>query len=73
MGELGSSSGGESLYRGALPRADRLYITRVHAEIEGDTFFPDLSLADWKLIREETHQADERHAYPFSLRVYERT
>ncbi|MCP5041914.1 MAG: dihydrofolate reductase [bacterium] len=64
--------GGESIYREALPGADRLYITRVHAQVEGDTFFPQLSLADWKLIREETHEADERHAYPFSLCVYER-
>lgn len=39
--------GGEAVYREALPRAQRLYLTRVHIEIEGDAFFPDLDMAEW--------------------------
>jgi len=64
--------GGGELYRHALPLADRLELTIVHAAIEGDTSFPELDLKDWKLIAEEHHEADERHAYPFTFRTYER-
>lgn len=64
--------GGASLYRESLPRADRLYLTRVHADVEGDATFPEVAWSDWKLVREETHEADDRHAYAFSFRVYER-
>ncbi len=63
--------GGESLYREALPDADRLYITRVHAEVEGDARFPVFDESAWKLVSEEAHEADERHAHAFSFRVYE--
>jgi dihydrofolate reductase len=64
--------GGGELYRHALPLADRLELTIVHAVIEGDTSFPDLDLKDWKLIGEEHHEADERHAWPFTFQTYER-
>jgi dihydrofolate reductase len=47
--------GGESVYAEALPRADRLYLTRVHADLEGDAHFPPFDPNDWKSVREETH------------------
>ena len=65
--------GGETVYRIALPRADRLYLTIIHATIEGDTYFPNLDFDDWKLVEDERHEIDERHAYAFSFRRYERT
>lgn len=65
-------AGGEGIYRLALPRADRLYLTVVHARIEGDTFFPEFDVAEWKLVREERHEPDDRHEHPFSFRLYER-
>ena len=66
--------GGAHIYRMALENniVDRLYITRVHAEIEGDTFFPNLDLDDWELVSEERHEADERNEHPYSFLVYER-
>ncbi len=64
--------GGESLYAEALPDADRLYLTRVHSEVEGDAFFPAFDEATWKLLEEEHHEADNRHAFAFSFQVYER-
>ena len=64
--------GGESIFRLALPVTERLYLTLVHADVDGDVYFPGESLADWKLIREEAHPADERHEYPYSFRVYSR-
>ena len=39
--------GGATIYREALPQADRLYLTRVHTEVDGDAFFPELDLSEW--------------------------
>ncbi len=64
--------GGGDIFRLALPRADRLYLTVIHAQIEGDTFFPEFDKAVWALEEEERHEADEKHAYPFSFRRYQR-
>ena len=64
--------GGESIYAAALPQADRLYLTRVHAQIDGDAFFPEFDLTQWKLVEETPHAVDERHAYAYTHEVYER-
>lgn len=64
--------GGGEIYRAALPRADRLYLTVVHARVEGDTRFPEFEQDGWVLEEEEHHPADEKHAYPFTFRVYNR-
>ncbi len=66
--------GGAHIYRMALENdlVDRLYITRVHAEVEGDTVFPEVDLDDWDLVSEEHHQEDERNEHPYSFLVYER-
>ena len=64
--------GGGEIYQLALPLADRLYLTVVGAEVEGDTLFPSLGEAAWVLEEEEHHPADERHSYPFTFRTYRR-
>jgi dihydrofolate reductase len=64
--------GGGEIYRLALPRADRLYLTVVHAQIEGDTYFPPFDADAWVLDEEERHEADELHAYAFTFRRYSR-
>jgi dihydrofolate reductase len=66
--------GGAHIYRRALENdlVDRIYLTRVHAEVEGDTFFPKLDLEDWELVSEEHHETDERNEFPYSFLVYER-
>ena len=61
--------GGAGVFAEALPRADRLYLTRVHAEVEGDVVFPELDLGAWTLLSEERHEADERHEHAFSFLV----
>ena len=63
-----------AIYRLALERelVDRLYITCVHADVEGDTFFPALRLDRWSLVSEEHREADERNDHPVSFQVYER-
>ncbi|MBY0480882.1 MAG: dihydrofolate reductase [Chitinophagaceae bacterium] len=61
--------GGAEIYSQALPKADFVYLTRVDAEIEGDSFFPALG-AEWKLLSEEIFAADSKHAYPFSFQIW---
>lgn len=65
--------GGAEIFRLALHVADRMYLTRVHAELEGDTFFPDFDdVSEWKLTDSEHFDADEKNEYPFSFLLYER-
>jgi dihydrofolate reductase len=59
--------GGAEIYRLALPRADVLYLTRVEAVVEADTFFPQIDAGDWEEREREPHAADERHAYPYTF------
>lgn len=64
--------GGESLYRLALPTADRLYLTEVDAEVEGDTVFPHIDETAWVETSAERHAADADNDHPFTIRVLER-
>ena len=65
-------AGGAGIYRLTLPRADRLYLTRVHAAIEGDTMFPQWDEAEWQLVASDRHQADQRHAWAFTFQTFDR-
>ncbi len=65
-------AGGGEVYRLALPRADRMYLTVVHATVDGDTLFPDFDLASWQLEEDLRYAPDERHALPYSFRLYTR-
>lgn len=64
--------GGGVLFAEAVPRADRIYLTVVHARVEGDTSFPRLDGKAWKLVHEDPRPADERNAHAHTFRVYER-
>ena len=59
--------GGGTLYKEMLPRADRLYLTQVDVEVEGDAHFPRIDWREWHELSRESHPADERnpHAYIF--------
>lgn len=59
--------GGAELYRIALPLAQRIYLTRIHARPEGDTFFPDLVPAQWCQVECKTHPTDKFHPYALSF------
>jgi dihydrofolate reductase len=63
--------GGAELYRQTLHLATRLELTEVEAEVAGDTHFPDYDPAQWPVVHDEPHAADERHAlaYRFVTRV----
>lgn len=64
--------GGANLYKQTLPMAQKVLLTRVHAEIDGDALFPELFPEEWKLISQEQHAKDEKHAYDFTFEVWER-
>jgi dihydrofolate reductase len=64
--------GGAEIYRLALPLADIIHLTRVHARVEADTFLPPLNPQEWRLRSREEHAADERHAYPYSFITLDR-
>ncbi|MGZ3456881.1 MAG: dihydrofolate reductase [Archangium sp.] len=64
-------AGGADLYRQAMDRVQRLYLTRIERAYEGDTFFPELDLSGWRLVAEEHHPATAT-APPFAFLTYER-
>ena len=64
--------GGSQVYELFFPQASRLYVTRVHAEIEGDVFFPEIDEGAWRLIDSEAHEANDSNQYAFDLKIYER-
>ena len=64
--------GGSQVYELALPSADRIYLTRVHAQLDGDAFFPEVDESQWRLISEERQVADERNDFDYTFRIYDR-
>ncbi len=64
--------GGAEIFRQALALADRIELTRVHAETAGDVFFRELDLSQWTLVSGVDHPADERHEYAFTFETWER-
>jgi dihydrofolate reductase len=64
--------GGAEIFRQALPRTDMIHLTRVHARVDGDVFFPELDPAKWREAAVEHHAADERHLYAFSFVTLQR-
>ncbi|HEY2658796.1 MAG TPA: dihydrofolate reductase [Caulobacteraceae bacterium] len=64
--------GGAALFELALPKARRIYLTEVEAEVEGDVHFPSFDESGWREIRREAHAAGEGDQYDFVFRVLER-
>lgn len=64
--------GGGEIFRLALEKANRIYLTRIQAEPEGDVFFPELDPIVWRLISSDDHEADSKNQYPYSFQVWER-
>jgi dihydrofolate reductase len=64
--------GGAQIYAEALPQADLLYITEVHADVEGDTFFPDYDHSLWREAGREDFAAAGPNPYNYSFVIYQR-
>ena len=65
-------TGGETVFGAALGMADRIYLTRLHVELTGDTFFPEVDWSQWELIEEAFHAADEKNDYDLTFQTYNR-
>lgn len=64
--------GGAELYQATLPQAQRLYLTRVDTEIDGDAFFPEVDESIWKEIARESFSSSETNPYDYAFCVLER-
>ncbi len=64
--------GGEEIFRAAMDRADRIYLSRVHMTVEGDTFFPDDETREWQEVSREFHPAEPGDSADWTLVVLER-
>ena len=62
--------GGESIFRQTLPLADYIYLTIIHSHIKGDSFFPDIDMKNWKVVRSDSHRKDRNNPYPYSFMEY---
>ena len=64
--------GGGEIYKQFIDIADKVELTRVHTEVEADTFFPEIDSEKWKVVFEEHHSKDEKHAFDFTFITYMR-
>jgi len=64
--------GGAEVYGLALPLADRIYLTTIAANFEGDAWFPSLNETEWREVFREEHAADDTNAWPYCFSILER-
>ena len=64
--------GGSAVYELFLPTADRIYLTRVHAEVDGDTFLPEIDMDEWRVTGTESFPAGDDQRLAFSFEILER-
>ncbi|MEO6490997.1 MAG: dihydrofolate reductase [Ferruginibacter sp.] len=64
--------GGGEIYKQSMVIADRIYMTRVHAVLEGDTFFPVIEESRWELTKHTDLPADDKHQYAYSFQAWDK-
>lgn len=64
--------GGGNVYEQMLPMTDRIYLTRIHAEIDGDTFFPEINEDDWRIVSSEPLPPNDERPFSISFQLLER-
>lgn len=62
--------GGGEIYMQGFEIADKIYLTRVHAILDGDTFFPAINEAEWELTSSQEFAADDKHAFAYSFQTW---
>lgn len=63
--------GGGQVYEQSMPVANRIYFTRVHTTVEGDTFFPVIDTVQFRLVSELPFTKDERHAFDYTFEIWD--
>lgn len=64
--------GGEQIYKLAMPYVEKMYVTLVHADIDGDVHFPEYDKNEWQEISRESHKKDDKNQYDYDYVEYER-
>ena len=64
--------GGAEIYKLAINKTDRIYLTIIHHSFDADSFFPEIDYMEWKEVSREDHPADEKHKYAYSFITLER-
>ncbi len=64
--------GGATVYEQSMEKADAIYLTRIHDEFEGDTWFPEISEDQWEEVSREEHTADDKNPYDYTFLTYKR-
>lgn len=64
--------GGAEIFKQGMKFTQRMYLTEIHAKVEGDIYFPTFDKTEWKEISRTHHNEDERHKYAFDFVLYER-
>jgi dihydrofolate reductase len=64
--------GGAEIFKTSLPDANRIYLTRIHQQVEGDVYFPEISAEQWQLTSARFCEADEKNPYNHTYQVWER-
>lgn len=72
VGQSAFVIGGATLYAAALSRADRVYLTAIHADVDGDTFFPALAETEWQETSRQARSQDDKNAYDVDFILYDR-
>ena len=64
--------GGAEIYKLYWEQTQLLYLTEVHTDVEGDVYFPEVLESEWKLIKSEHHEADEKNEFAATYKIYKR-
>lgn len=64
--------GGAEIYRQAMDKTDRIYLTIIHKEFDADTFFPEIDYTQWKEVSRENYEPDEKNPLPYSFITLDR-
>jgi|SRR6185437_11311400 len=64
--------GGGKVFKETINIVDRIYLTRVHAKVEGDTSYPEINKSEWKLISSDSHPAYEKNNYAYTFEVWDK-
>src|SRR5688572_18992255 len=64
--------GGAEIFKTSFDKADRIYLTRIHYQVEGDVYFPSIDVDKWKLVKAKRAEVDEKNAYAHTFQIWER-
>ncbi|MEO6187350.1 MAG: dihydrofolate reductase [Ginsengibacter sp.] len=64
--------GGGEIFKQTMDKISRIYLTRVHTVVDGDTFYPEIDLHEWTRISSNPFPADEKHTYAYTFEIWER-